>query len=333
MLWTEKYRPHNLEDIIGQEPVIRHLASFAHTGSLPHMMLTGQHGTGKTSSVDCFARLLYGANWQMNTSIFQAADLFLQGKNYLEQDERYSHLYQKQESLLTNFKYIVKSYAALRPLDADFKLMVFEDAHTLTRDAQQALRRIMERTSATCRFILTTTNPSAVIPAISSRCLPLFFAPINSSLMQSHLAAIQEKESTGRGRHRCDQDYLELIVQSSRGDLRRAIMLLQRAMQSGTKVDLAAITQSETGSITAAAMAAVRKGDIRTAKRELESLMIDYGLSGSEVLAQVRAIAHREYNHPEYALALADADARNGHCNNEFIQIGSLLTEMRDVVT
>jgi len=331
MLWTEKYRPRILEDIIGQEPVIQYLASFAKTGSVPHMMLTGQHGTGKTSSIECFARQLYGETWQMNTSVFQTANLFFLGKNYLEQDDRYVHLYQKQESLLTNFKYIIKSYAALCPLDADFKLMVFEDAHTMTRDAQQALRRIMERTSTTCRFILTTTNPSAIIPAISSRCLPLFFAPIESSMIQAHLAALWQRESTDKSAQSCDKDYIELIARASRGDLRRAIMLLQLCMQSKTRVDLTAITESETGNVTSAAMAAVRKGDIRTATRELESLMINYGLSGPDVITEVRAIAHREYNHPKLAVALADADFRIRHCNNEFVHIGSLLAECKEV--
>jgi len=331
MLWTDTYRPRNFDDILGQEQVIRHLASFAETGSVPHMMLTGRHGTGKTSAVECFARALYGENWQMNTSVFQTSDLFLQGKSYLEQDERYFHLYQKQESLLANFKYIVKSYAAMRPLDAEFKLLVFEDAHSLTQDAQAALRRIMERTSATCRFIFTTTNPSAIIPAISSRCLPLFFAPIDSLTIQSHLSAIRHKESSGHGMHDCNDDYLELIVQASRGNLRRAVMLLQVAMQSGKKGSLALITQSETGTVTGSAIAAVRRGDLRAATRELESLMIDSGLSGSEVLAEVRALVHREYNDPHMAIVLADADTRLGHCNNEFIQIGSLLTDIRDV--
>jgi replication factor C small subunit len=333
MLWTEKYRPRVLEDIIGQDQIIGHLVSFAKTGSVPHLMLTGQYGTGKTSAIECFAARLYGENWQLNTSIIPTADLFLQGKNYLEQDERYSQLYQKQESLLTNFKYIVKSYAALRPLDANFKLMVFEDAHYLTKDAQQALRRIMERTSGTCRFVLSTTKPSAIIPAISSRCLPLFFAPVNNSLVQSHLEIIMRKESSGVGVYTCDEDYLELIVQASGGNLRRAIMLLQIAMRSGKRRDLAAVTQSEIGTVAASALAAVRRGDLKTASRELESLMIDFGLSGSDVLTEVRAIAHREYNHPNVAVVLADADLRIGHCNNEFVQIGSLLTEIRDVFT
>jgi len=333
MLWTEKYRPQTLEDIIGQEQVISHLTLFAQTGSVPHLMLTGQHGTGKTSAIECLAKHLYGENWQMNTSIFQTADLFLQGKTYLEQDERYAHLYQKQASLLTNFKYIIKSYSAMRPLDAEFKLMVFEDAHTLSREAQQALRRIMERTSSTCRFILSTTTPSAIIPAISSRCLPLFFVPIESGVMQRHLTAIRDNESRGYGMHPCDRDHLELIVQASRGDLRRAIMLLQLAMRSGRKGDLAAMAQSETGNITAAALVAVRGGDIRTAAKKLESLMIDYGLSAREVLSEMRITARREYNHPKFVIELADADIRIGHCNNEFVQIESFIAEIRDVFT
>ena len=333
MLWTEKYRPQTLEDIIGQEQVISHLALFAQTGSVPHLMLTGQHGTGKTSAIECLAKRLYGENWQMNTSLFQTADLFLQGKNYLEHDERYAHLYQKQASLLSNFKYIIKSYSAMRPLDAEFKLMVFEDAHMLSREAQQALRRIMERTSNTCRFIFSTTTSSAIMPAISSRCLPLFFVQIEGGVMQRHLTAIRDNESRGHGMHECDKDHLELIVQASRGDLRRAIMLLQLAMKSGRKGDLAAMAQSETGNITAAALVAVRGGDIRTAVKKLESLMIDYGLSAREVLSEMRVTARREYNHPKFIIELAAADIRIGHCNNEYIQIESFIAEIRDVFT
>jgi replication factor C small subunit len=333
MLWTEKYRPQTLEDIIGQEHVISYLSLFAQTGSVPHLMLTGQHGTGKTSAIECLAKRLYGENWQMNTSLFQTADLFLQGKNYLEQDERYAHLYQKQASLLTNFKYIIKSYSAMRPLDAEFKLMVFEDAHTLSREAQQALRRIMERTSSTCRFILSSTTPSAIIPAISSRCLPLFFIPIESGVMQRHITAIRDKESSGHGIHVCDRDHLELIVQASKGDLRRAIMLLQLAMKTGKKGDLRSMAQSETGNIMAAALVAIRGGDMRSASKKLESLMIDYGLSAHEVISEMRITARREYNHPKIVIELADADTRIGHCNNEFVQIESFITEIREVFT
>lgn len=333
MLWTEQYRPLRLCDIIGQDRVVEHLTSFAKSRSVPHLLLTGQHGTGKTCAIESFAREIYGENWEANTSIFQTADLFSLGKAYIEADERYAHLYRKQESLLSNFKYIIREYASMRPLDAPFKLMVFEDAHALSRESQQGLRRIMERTSDTCRFILSTTNQSAIIPAIASRCLPLFFAPVGDGLMQRRLSEIRATEA-GRGvKHPCTDEQVELIVQASRGDLRRAILLIQLAMQSGMPADPSAIARSETATVAAAAFASVQKGDLRTATRELESLMIDYGLSGREVLAELRPVIRREYNHPAMAIALSRAGTRLIHGSNEFVQIGSLVAELKEVAT
>ena len=83
MLWIERYRPKEFIEILGQEPSIRLLSSFAKDHTLPHLILTGPHGTGKSVAVECFARTLYGENWELNTSLFQTADLFSQGKTLL----------------------------------------------------------------------------------------------------------------------------------------------------------------------------------------------------------------------------------------------------------
>jgi replication factor C small subunit len=329
MLWTEKYRPSAFSEILGQEPVIRHLSSFVLSGTLPHLILTGPHGTGKSTAVGCLARALYGDNWELNTSVFPVSDLFFQGKSFLEQDDRYAHIYQKNLSLIANFKYILKWYASMRPLDAEFKLMVFEDAHALTRDAQQALRRIMERTSTTCRFIFTTTNQSAIIPAISSRCLPLFFAPVSQDVVLGHLMAIRAKEVAASPT--CTDDELDLIVQAAAGDMRRALLLLQAALQSGRCEDLLTHTSSENATIVSQALNALREGDVRGSIRRMEALIIDSGLSGSEVLYEARTIVQRDYNHPALAIALADAEYRLMHANNEYIQLGAFATGIRGV--
>jgi len=331
MLWIEKYRPETLIDILGQDPVVHHLANFAASKTVPHLLLTGPHGTGKSVAIECFAKALYQENWELNTSVFQTADLFLQGKAYLEQDDRYAHLYEKSQSLITNFKYIIKWYASLRPLDAEFKLMVFEDAHILTRDAQQALRRIMERSSTTCRFIFSTTNQSALIPPLTSRCLPLFFSPLDQDVMLNHLRTIRERENSSS--HSCSDDDLELIVQAAQGDMRRAILLLQAALEAGRCQDLFTISQSETANIAALALEALKNGDMHTAIRRLESLMIDYGLSAGEVFLEIRTIAQREYNDPSLAIALADAEYRIHHGNNEFVQMGAFASGIREVFT
>lgn len=329
MFWIEKYRPGTLNGIVSQDSVVRHLSSFARSGTCPHLILSGPHGTGKSVAIECFARALYGEDWELNTSVFQTADLFSQGKALLEQDERYAHLFQKNLSLINNFKHIIKWYASIKPLNAEYKLMVFEDAHTLTRDAQQGLRRIMERTSTTCRFIFSTTNPSALIPAIRSRCLPLFFAPVGEDAMLDRLRNIRTMEQSSP--HACTEDDLELIVQASSGDLRRAILLLQGAMETGRCTDLFDVAQSETSTIAAGALASVRDGDTKSAIKRFEALMIDYGLSGIDVLAEIRSVAKREYNHPTLAIALADADFRMRHANNEYLQIGALTTGIREV--
>ena len=331
MLWIEKYRPEKLTDILGQDPVIQNLSSFAASKSVPHLILTGPHGTGKSVAIECFAKMLYKENWELNTSVFQTADLFLQGKAYLEQDDRYAHLYQKNQSLIANFKYIIKWYASLRPLDAEFKLMVFEDAHMLTKDAQQALRRIMERASTTCRFIFSTTNQSALIPPVTSRCLPLFFSPVDQNVILRHLRTIREMENSGI--HPCSDDDLELIAQVAQGDMRRAILLLQVALEAGRCQDLFTIAQSETANVAASAIDALKKGDVRNAIRRFESLMIDYGLSGSEVFSEIRAITQRDYNDPSLAIALADAEFRIRHGNNEFVQMGAFVSGIREVFT
>jgi replication factor C small subunit len=108
MLWIEKYRPKVFEEIRGQDHVVAHLKNAAASGMVPHLLLTGPPGTGKSVSVECLAHQLYGDRVEENLTIIQTADLFEQGKKYLEGDERYEHLYRRDQSLLSNFKNITR---------------------------------------------------------------------------------------------------------------------------------------------------------------------------------------------------------------------------------
>lgn len=330
MLWIEKYRPRSFEEIIGQDPAVSLLSQFADEGTLPHLMLIGPHGTGKSAATECLARNLYGEYWLENTSVFNTRELFSQGKAYLRDDERFSHLFKKELSLISNFKYIVKWYASLRPLDAEFKLMVFEGATALTFEAQQALRRIMEHYSTTCRFIFCAQNQSGIIPAISSRCLPLFFSPIPGAAMASHLSSILEAEAIPP--ERVTHETLDLIVQASRGDLRKALVSLEIAARVDEELDLSELEQSETSAVSEALYAALARKDLRKARTLAETLMIEYGLSGRECIGELRGIIRREYNDPRAAIALADADAVLGHAGNEIIQIEALLARLIEEV-
>jgi len=320
MLWIEKYRPVSFKEIVGHERVIQHLQSFVSNGTLPHLMISGPHGTGKSVAIECVARSLYGDHWVENCTVIHASDLFLLGKKYLEADDRYAHIYRKDESLINNFKHIIRWYASLQPLDAPFKMVVINDAQELTRDAQSSLRRTMERYSRTCRFILCTTYPAAIIPAIASRCVPFFFGPIAPDIASLQLRTILGNEKPG---YCFTDDEIDLIVQDSGGDLRRSVMLLQVAAESGEPFDLAKYRESETSMVATAIYSAIAAGDGISANRRIESLMIDYGLTAGEVLAELRKVLKREYNDPRVARALADTDYLIGHCNNEYIQLNA----------
>jgi replication factor C small subunit len=329
VLWIEKYRPVLFDDIIGQENVVRHLKSFSCAKTLPHLLLSGPHGTGKSAAVECIARAIYGDHYRENCTVLNAADLFMLGKRYLEGDERYMHLYRKDESLIANFKNIVRWSASLQPLGTPFRMMVIDDASALTREAQSSLRRTMERYSRTCRFIFCTTQSSALIPAISSRCLPFFFGPIPADIAVARLRYILSRENPARC---CSEDEIDLIVQESGGDMRRALMLLQVASESGEAFDLSRFRESETEMVAQAVCTAIIDGDAQAANRRIESLVIEYGLSANEVLRELRKVMKREYNDPKVAEEIGKTDYLIGHCNNEFIQLNALAAKLIDEV-
>jgi replication factor C small subunit len=152
---------------------------------------------------------------------------------------------------------------------------------------------------------------------------------VSQDVILRHLTGIREKEAADS--LTCTDDDIDLIVQAAGGDLRRAVLLLQAALQSGRCEDLLTHTSSENATIASNALNALRDGDVRGAIRRLESLMIDNGLSASEVLYEARTIIQREYNHPALAIALADAEYRLMHANNEYVQLGAFATGIRDV--
>jgi replication factor C small subunit len=326
MLWIEKYRPQALGEVVGQDHVVRHLHRFAAERSVPHLLVTGPHGTGKSAAIECLAKALYGEDWVGNTTILDAGSLFSQGKGPLATDERFAHLYRKDEGLSANFKRIVRWYASMRPLGAEFKLLVLEGAHSLPREIQQALRRTLERYSATCRFILCTTNQSGILPAISSRCLPLSFSPVDGRIVLDTLERILDAEAPGRRRD--FQEEVEMIVHAADGDLRKGTMLLQLLVESGKGAGAMEISGSEAGNIALQVVRSMRARDVAVAQRTCESLLIDYGLSGREVLREIRRAVKQEYNDPRIAEILGEADRSMERAGNEFVQVNAMIARV-----
>ncbi|MEM4475138.1 MAG: replication factor C small subunit, partial [Fervidicoccaceae archaeon] len=207
VLWTEKYRPRTLDEIVDQEETVVRLKKFVREKNAPHMLFAGPPGTGKTTAALAFARDLYGEDYRKYLLELNASD----------------------ERGIDTIRVKVKEFARTRASGpVPFKLIVLDEADNMTADAQQALRRIMEIFTPTSRFILIANYSSKIIEPIQSRTALFRFTPLRREHVVERLRMIAEREGVSY-----DERALEAIYEISEGDLRRAINVLQASSALG----------------------------------------------------------------------------------------------------
>ena len=199
--WIEKYRPKKLRKIVGQNENINSLKKMLEGGSLPHLLFYGTSGTGKTSTILALATKLYGKNKALRMMKLDASDD--RGINSVRDE--------------------IKGFAdKITIFNKGVKLIILDEADSMTFDAQFALRRIIEKYSDTTRFCLICNYDNKIIPAIKSRCANFKFNPIGSK----HIASILKKISIKENLNITTQS-INIISKLSHGDLRKGINLLQ----------------------------------------------------------------------------------------------------------
>jgi len=288
VMWVEKYRPKTLDEVVDLKGIVESLKGFLKTPkTMPHLLFAGIPGTGKTSVALCIARELFGSYWKTFALELNASD----ERGIKMVRERIKDFSRYSRAAFGNIPYVI---------------IILDESDQMTAQAQTALRRIMETSSRTCRFILICNYSSRIIEPIQSRCAIFRFSKLDKKDMENHLKNISKKENIV-----LIPDAAEIIVEYSEGDLRRAINALQTAAvySKGTvdeKTVLQVIGEASPKQVQLMLTKALN-GDFIEARNVMYDLMGLYGLSGTDIIRQI----HRELFKVSYLSAEEKAELAN----------------------
>lgn len=210
-LWVEKYRPKSMDEVSSQEEVIKVLKKTMESKNLPHLLFYGPPGTGKTSTILALARELYGPEiiksrvLELNASDDRGIDIIR------EKVKNFSRMTISQN---------VSGNASCPP----YKIIILDEADSMTNDAQTALRRTMEVNSKITRFCLICNYVSRIIEPLTSRCAKFRFKSLDQSCMKIRLEEICKNENIPY-----TTEALNELIKVSDGDMRKSITYLQSA--------------------------------------------------------------------------------------------------------
>ena len=307
VMWTEKYRPKELKELVGQADVAGGIgALLEEAGQMPHLLFSGSAGVGKTTTALCIARQVLGENWRDSTLELNASD------------ERGIGMVREKVKKFSRFAGIAQ---------VPFKLIILDEADEMTADAQTALRRIIEDASAHCRFVIIANTVSKIIDPIQSRCASFRFGAVPKKEAVAHLASIAKKEKVSIG-----PDGLDALYELAGGDLRHAINSLQAAAGQG-KITEASVKSAAGLSRASEVDAAVRLaagGKFEEARAKMIELVKVHGMSETDFVKHAAGSVFR-VGLPDPARALeriAEYDYRLLAGANAEIQLAAMLAEL-----
>ena len=239
-LWVEKYRPTSLDTYIGNEHLKSKVEIYLESGDLPHLLLYGKAGTGKTT----LAKLLV--------------------KN-IECD--YMYINASDENNVDTVRTKVKHFASTIGFK-DMKIIILDECDYITPNAQAALRNLMETFSKHCRFILTCNYVERIIDPIQSRCQSFQIIPPSKGEVAKHTHDILISENVTH-----EMDDLKVLIDSGYPDIRRIVNSSQRNVVNGKlKLDTSSILQND---YKLKLIKILKTQDKKTAFKDIRQLLAD----------------------------------------------------------
>ncbi|KAF8323543.1 P-loop containing nucleoside triphosphate hydrolase protein [Cantharellus anzutake] len=263
--WVEKYRPHTLQDVVSHGDITNTIQQFIKGNRLPHLLLYGPPGTGKTSMVLAMARQLYGDEFRRQILELNASD------------DRGIDVVRDQ---IKDFADSGRLYTGLKN---DIKLIILDEADMMTQAAQAALRRVIEQYTRNVRFCIICNYVNKIIPAIQSRCTRFRFSPLPVEAVQLRLSSVIENE-----RVNITEDGRRALLRISKGDMRRALNVLQACHAAYPMTDEAAVyscTGTPHPSDIAAMVNSMLTDDFLTCYMALSKMKIERGLALQDLIS------------------------------------------------
>jgi len=312
LMWSEKYRPKKLVDVVDQKDVIKGISSLVkNREEMPHMLFAGPAGVGKTTTALCVAMGLLGENWRDHVLELNASD------------ERGIKMVRERVKGFTEWR----SFTGEVEVKRLFKIIILDEADEMTSEAQTALRAMIEKGSEATRFIIICNYLSQIIEPIQSRCVVFRFTRLSKEDVVKHLEMICKEEKV-----KYDEKALAQIFDATGGDMRHSINIMQAAAGMGS-VSSANVTAAM-GLSGRAKVADVLKlalaGKFDESRAKLLELTQVYGMSETDFMKYANQEAYElKIDRPdEFAAIMAEYDYRLAAGAHPEIQLSALLAQL-----
>jgi len=312
LMWSEKYRPKRLADVVDQKEIIKGISNLVkNRQEIPHMLFAGPAGVGKTTTALCIAMELLGENWKDHVLELNASD------------ERGIKMVRDRVKGFTEWRGVTGE----QQVNNLFKIVILDEADEMTSEAQTALRAMIEKGSEITRFIIVCNYLSQIIEPIQSRCVVFRFTRLPKKDVVDYLRMICEKEKV-----KFDEKALAQIYDATSGDMRHSINIVQAAggMGSVSSVNVTAAMglsgRAKVGEVLKLALS----GKFNEARAKLLELMLVYGLSETDFMkyANQEAYEMKLEKPEEFAAIMAEYDYRLAVGAHPEIQLSALLAQL-----